>query len=140
MWKDVYHNAEFVHPPGPFPSQSSHDLESVLVHSFRLHRNLRRGDGGSTAEMEAPTRKVKEIPKTDGVLCASLVFGQFLLVAFKEYVHCYDLDLPDSRPSIIFRPTCGFLQSFHCVSAIDGEGCPFACVVLNEATKTTRQM
>ena len=72
-------------------------------------------------------------------LRVSLVFGRFLLLAFSEEVRCYDLNLDargsDSVASIIYR---GSLKSFHCVSAVDVDGHPFACVVLKERTQTSR--
>lgn len=140
VWKDVYPNAEFVRPPGPFPSQSTHDLENALVRSFRVHRNFRRAGGDRPVKIEATTHRLGMIQYPGVALCASLVFGRFLLVAFRDRVHCYDLNLPNLHPSVIYRSTCGILQSVHCVYAIDGEGCPFSCVVLNKVTERTRQM
>ncbi|KAG6374696.1 hypothetical protein JVT61DRAFT_4065 [Boletus reticuloceps] len=141
LWREAYRTAECVRPPGPFPWQSKDDLENVLVSSCRVERNLRRG--GGTAQTERPTLKVKEIRYTDvpvGFL-SRLVFGRLVLVAFSDQVRCYDLNLDaldSDSDGIIYRTTTGWtLKSFRCVSAIDVEGHPFACVVLNEETETT---
>ena len=137
IWSDAYRKAEFVHRPGPFPSQSTHNLEHALVSSFRVDRNLRLGG-------KRPAVKPREIQYTDADLGASLVFGQFLLVAFSEEVRCYDLNLDvldsSSCASIVYQSTGGTLKSFHCVSANDIEGHPFACVVLGEESQTAAQM
>lgn len=137
VWSDAYRKAHFVRPPGPFPSQSTHDLENALVPSFRSDRNLRH-DGG-TAQQETSTIKLREIRYTGVALRVSLVLRRFLLVALSEEVRCYDLNLDafdsNSGASIIYRPTGGTLKSFHCVSAIDVEGRPFTCVVLGEAIR-----
>ncbi|KAF8556469.1 hypothetical protein OG21DRAFT_1506574 [Imleria badia] len=139
IWSDAYRNAEFFHPPGPFLSQSAHDLENVLISSFRVDRNIRWG--GRTAQEERSILKlrVKEVLCTGLHPCVSLVFGRFLLIAFSEEIHCHDLNLDvfnsNSGASIIYRSTGVTVRSFHCVSAIDIEGRPFACVVLNEATE-----
>ncbi|KAF8142083.1 hypothetical protein EV363DRAFT_1249246 [Boletus edulis] len=136
IWADAYRTAEFVRPPGPFPSQSMQDLEKALITSFRIHQNLRHG--GGTAHAESLTFKSREFRYTDRVLDASLVFGQFLVIAFQDEVHCYDLSLDEaSGARIIYRPTHGILRSFHCTSAIDVEGRPFACVTLSEVTEET---
>lgn len=138
VWSDAYRNADFVRPPGPFLSQSAHDLENALVPSFRVDRNLR--GGGGTAQWEKPTLKLREIRYTGVDLHVSLVFGRFLFIALSEEVRCYDLNLDafdsNSGASIIYRSTGRTLKSFHCVSAIDVEGRPFACAVLSEATRT----
>jgi hypothetical protein len=142
VWSDAYRKAEFVRPPGPFLSQSAHDLEDALVSSSRVDRNL-RNDGG-TAQRERPTLKLREIRYTGVDIGANLVFGRFLFIALTEEVRCYDLNLDaldsNSGASIIYRSTGGTLRSFHCVSAIDIEGRPFACAVLSEEMQTTTQM
>ncbi|KAF8437083.1 hypothetical protein L210DRAFT_3641060 [Boletus edulis BED1] len=141
VWSDVYRKAEFICPPGPFLSRSAHDLEKALVSSFRVDRNLRHG--GST-QTERSTLKVREIRYTGVDLRVRLVFGRFLLVAFKEEVRCYDLNLDtsdsNSGASIIYRTTGASLRSFDCVSAVDAEGRSFACAVLNEITKTAARI
>ena len=85
VWSDAYRKAEFVRRPGPFPSQSAHDLENALVSSFRFDRNLRLGSAS-----ERPTLKWRQIhfPRLARAvgLGASLIFGRFLLIAFKEGV------------------------------------------------------
>lgn len=139
VWTDAYRKADFVRPPGPFLSQSAHDLENALVPSFRVDRNLRHG--GGTAQRDIPTlRKLREIRYTGVDLCISLIFGRYLFIALREEVRCYDLNLDafdsNSGASIIYRSTGGSrLKSCHCASAIDVEGRPFACVVLSEAAR-----
>ncbi|KAF8127417.1 hypothetical protein EV363DRAFT_1452345 [Boletus edulis] len=133
IWADAYRTAEFVRPPGPFPSQSMQDLEKALITSFRIHQNLRHGVG--TAHEERQTFKSREFRYSGGLHDASLVFGQFLVVAFQDEIRCYDLNLDEaSGARIIYRPTHGILKSFYCTSAIDVEGRPFACVTLSEGT------
>lgn len=144
VWSDAYRNAKFARPPGPFFWQSARDLENALVSCFRVNRNLRLG--GRTAQEEKSILKlrVKEVLYTDLRPCVSLVFGRFLLIAFNEEIHCHDLNLnvfnSKSGANIIHRSKGGTLRSFHCVSAFDTEGHPFACVVLNEATGLTSKM
>ncbi|KAG8215020.1 hypothetical protein J3R82DRAFT_8428 [Butyriboletus roseoflavus] len=139
VWSDAYRKANFVRPPGPFLSQSAHDLEHALVPSFRVDQNLRHG--GGTTQREKPTLKLREIRYTGVDLCVSLVFGRFLFIALSEEVRCYDLNIDasdrNSGASIIYRSTSRALRSFRCVSAIDVEGRPFACAVLSETTRTS---
>lgn len=96
------------------------------------------------AQKERPKLKLREIRYTGLHIGVSLVFARFLLIAFKEEVRCHDLSLDafdsNSGATIIYRSTGGILKSFYCASAIDVQGRPFACVVLNEETQTTRQM
>lgn len=142
VWSDAYRRAGFIRPPGPFLSQSAHDLEDALVCGSRVDWNLR--NGGGTAQRPRPTLKLREIRYTGVDIGVNLVFGRFLFIAFAEEVRCYDLNLDvldsNSGASIIYRSTGGTLRSFHCVSAINIEGRPFACVVLSEETQTTTQM
>ncbi|KAG9309500.1 hypothetical protein JVU11DRAFT_10471 [Chiua virens] len=137
VWSDTYRNAEFVRPPGPFPSQCARDLEDALVPSFRVHHSLSQDTG--TTQGEKPTIKLREIRYTGVDLRVSLIFGRFLFIALSEEIRCYDLsiDLFDSSSgaTIVYRSAGGSLRSFHCVSAIDVEGRPFACAVLSEVTQ-----
>ncbi|KAF8433206.1 hypothetical protein L210DRAFT_3556659 [Boletus edulis BED1] len=129
IWADAYRTAEFVRPPGPFPSHSMQDLEKALITSFRIHQNL--SHSGGTAHAERSTFKSREFRYNDRVLSASLVFG----------LHCYDLSLDEaSGARIIYRPTHGILRSFYCTSAIDVEGRPFACATLSEGTEETSRI
>ncbi|KAF8142005.1 hypothetical protein EV363DRAFT_1468924 [Boletus edulis] len=143
VWVDAYHTAEFPRPPGPFLSQSVHDLENILITSFRVSQNLQRYCSG-TAQRAVYIFKLREIRNTGINLHVNLIFGRFLLIASKEEIRCYDLNLDESDPnsggSIIYRTTGRIMRSFHCVSAVDVEGRRFACAVLNEATQTTRRM
>ncbi|KAF8449409.1 hypothetical protein L210DRAFT_2663152 [Boletus edulis BED1] len=146
VWRDAYLTADCVRPPGPFLWQSKQDLENVLVSSWRVERNLRRG--GGIAQTSRPTFKLREIRYTAVDLGVKLVFGRFLLIAFNSEVCCYDLNANvsgrktfNSGGNVIYRtPTAWTLVSFHCVSAIDVEGHPFTCAVLNEASETTRRI
>ena len=127
--------ANFIGPPGPFPSQSACDLENVLVPGFRVAQNL--GHGGGTEESEMPARKLGGIQYTGVALRVSLVFGQFLLIALSGEVRCHDLNQAGAfnshtGASILYRPKGGTLTSFYCVSAIGIDGRPRACVVLKE--------
>lgn len=143
VWIAAYRSAKFIRPPGPFFSQSAHDLEDALVPSFRVDRNL-RGHGDGDAQGERQAIKLREIRYTGVEVSIRLIFGRFLFIAFSKEVRCYDLNLDvfdsNSGASIIYRPTGSTLRSFHCASAIDIEGRPLACVVLNEETGSTRQM
>ncbi|KAF8437068.1 hypothetical protein L210DRAFT_391718 [Boletus edulis BED1] len=90
VWRDAYLTADCVRPPGPFLWQSKQDLENVLVSSWRVERNLRRG--GGIAQTSRPTFKLREIRYTAVDLGVKLVFGRFLLIAFNSEVCCYDLN------------------------------------------------
>lgn len=91
VWTEAYFRASLVRPPGPFLSQSARDLESALVSSFRVDRNLRHG--GRTTQSEHLTLKLRAIRYTGTALHVGLVFGRFLLIALPEEARCYDLDL-----------------------------------------------
>ena len=138
MWAEAYHNADFVRPPGPFLSKSAHELENVLVPSFRLDRKLRH-DGGASQSHNLML-ELMEIRYTGKAVHVGLVFGRFLLIAFSNEVYCRDLNLDASHGkscgSIIYRSTGGGLESFHCVSAVNVEGRQFACVVTKEPTQS----
>lgn len=140
VWSDAYRRSKFIRPPGPFPSQSAHYLENSLVLGFRVDRNFRHRDSGPTPR-EMPLHKLKEIRYAGQDLGVSLVFGRFILVAFNEEVRCYDLEMDrveidsDAR-GFFYRPKGATLKSFHCVSSIDVEGRPCACVVLKEVIQT----
>ncbi|KAG6374664.1 hypothetical protein JVT61DRAFT_4030 [Boletus reticuloceps] len=134
VWADAYRTAEFVRPPGPFPSQSMQDLEKALITSFRIHKKF--GHRVGTAHAKRQTFQSREFRYNGMLHDARLVFGQFLVVAFQDEIRCYDLTLDESSGArIIYRPTHGILRSFHCVSAIDVEGRPFTCVTLSEGTE-----
>ncbi|KAF8142060.1 hypothetical protein EV363DRAFT_1426031 [Boletus edulis] len=134
VWANAYRTAEFVRPPGPFPSQSMQDLEKALITSFRIHQKFCHYVG--TAHATRQTFKSREFRYNGRLHDARLVFGQFLVVAFDDEIRCYDLNLDEaSGARIIYRPTHGILKSFYCASAIDVEGRPFACVTLSEGTE-----
>lgn len=143
IWKNVYREADFVHPPGPFLWQSARDMESVLVSSFRVHRNIHRSDAASRTERA--TLKRRDVRYTGRLgIHHNLVFARFLVVAFRGEVRCYDLTLDsfdsNSGASIIYQSTDGMVRSFRCVSAIDTEGRPFACIVICEEIEMVTQM
>ncbi|KAF9219774.1 hypothetical protein BS17DRAFT_811004 [Gyrodon lividus] len=139
IWSDAYRRADFIKPPGPFLIQTVDDLESSLVASFKVDRNLRKGD----VRYQKNAIKTREIRYTGIDLHVSLVFGRFLIIVLSDEVRCYDLNADafdsNSGASIIYRPT-GVLRSFHCLTAIDEDGGPFACAVANEVTEGTRQI
>ncbi|KIK90777.1 hypothetical protein PAXRUDRAFT_61544, partial [Paxillus rubicundulus Ve08.2h10] len=138
IWSCAYRRAEFIKPPGPFLFQTGDDLERILVASFKVGRTFGQGN----ARREKSAHKSREICYTGIDLHASLVFGRFLVIALSEEVRCYDLNVDafdsNSGASIIYRPS-GALLSFHCLSAIDKDGRPFACVVANEGTGSSSQ-
>lgn len=137
IWKVAYLSAEFIRPPGPLTAQSVRDMENALVPSFRADQSLRQGATG-TAQMERPTRKLRDVRYTGKALRVALVFRQFLFIAFSEELRYYDLTLDasdsNSGSNVIYRPTLGTLQSFFPASAVDVDGRPFACIVLSEGT------
>ena len=139
VWSDVYRSANFVRPPGPFPSQSAHDLEHTLIASCRIDLNFRRRHGSSAAEWERPrpTRRIRYNGMDVGVI---LVFGRFLLVAFKDYIQCCTLNLRKLHARSIHRSSGGALSHFDCLSAVDGEGRQFACVIFNEEMEATKKL
>ncbi|KAF8141990.1 hypothetical protein EV363DRAFT_1392389 [Boletus edulis] len=146
VWVNAYRTAEFPRPPGPFPSQSVHDLENILVTSLRVSQNLQRLCSGrcGTTQSDAQTFKLREIRTTGMQFYVNLIFGRFLLVPFNEGIRCYELNLEESDPnsggSIIYRTTGRIVRLLHCVSAVDVGGRRFACAVLNEETQTARRI
>ena len=82
--------------------------------------------------------KLREIQYIGVEISVRLVFGQFLFIAQSNAVCCYDMNLDmfdsNSGAGMIYQSTGGILKSFHCISAIDIEGRPFACVVVSEGT------
>ncbi|KAF8449420.1 hypothetical protein L210DRAFT_3641004 [Boletus edulis BED1] len=135
VWTNAYRTAEFVRPPGPFLWQSTYDLEKALVCSFRVHWNLLNGGGPAQTEIQAC--KLREIRYTGIGVGVSLVFGQFLVIGFKEEVRCHDLKLEASDASIIYQSPGGMLRGFNCFSAVDVEGRPYACAMSFEDTETS---
>ncbi|KIJ20631.1 hypothetical protein PAXINDRAFT_95698 [Paxillus involutus ATCC 200175] len=138
IWSDAYRRAEFIRPPGPFLFQTAEELERSLVASFKVDRTFGQGN----VRREKSALKSREIRYTGIDLHVSLVFGRFLVIVLSEEVRCYDLNVDafdsNSGASIIYRPS-GALMSFHCLSAIDKDGRPFACAVANEGTGSSSQ-
>ncbi|KAF8556470.1 hypothetical protein OG21DRAFT_1483087 [Imleria badia] len=103
VWSDAFRKAEFVRPPGPFLSQSAHDLENTVVSGFRVDRNLRHG--GGTAQEERPTIKLREIRYTGVEVRICLIFGRFLFIAsnlLHQFEHdVFTIDAVDLGPRVI---------------------------------------
>ncbi|KIJ70421.1 hypothetical protein HYDPIDRAFT_105137 [Hydnomerulius pinastri MD-312] len=133
VWSDAYRRAGFIRPPGPFPTQTSNELERALVTSFKVDRNLRCGN----ARRGTPVVTSQEIRYTGVDLHVCLLFGKYLVIAFSDEVRCYNVDASDSEsgPYIVFKPS-GILKSFQCFSSTDGEGRPLACAIIHEIIRT----
>ncbi|KAN0088836.1 hypothetical protein V8E55_005893 [Tylopilus felleus] len=138
VWNDAYRRAEFVRPPGPFPSQSTHDLEDMLATSFRVDRNIRHIHHGRS--VPGPLLKPRRIQYRSTDLGLSLVFGQFLFIASRDKIRCCDLSHDNLRGTIVYQKAHGTIKSFHCVSATDGKGRAFACIVLSETMRKNNQI
>lgn len=86
VWDRTYRTSSLIRPLGPFPNQSSKDLEDILVHSAKFD--------AIWISSTTPSAVRKRILKMglNRKFATSLLLGRWLLVGSSDFLRCYDLD------------------------------------------------
>ncbi|KAH9480616.1 hypothetical protein JR316_0007216 [Psilocybe cubensis] len=97
-WARAYERSKFLLPEGPLSSQSSVQLENLLIQAAKIHRNWT----SSTTTVFKQRRFIRELPTYD--FDANVISGRFLQLALHDGISWYDLDSDDMNTPILTYP------------------------------------
>ncbi|KAF8158168.1 hypothetical protein B0H34DRAFT_444051 [Crassisporium funariophilum] len=99
VWVSAYEQSIYLLPDGPTPSQSSQDLESILVRAVKIHWNWT-----STSQTTKYIRRTFPHALPTYEFDADVIGGRYLLLAKEDGLSWYDLDGIDLGTPVLTYP------------------------------------
>ncbi|KIK69299.1 hypothetical protein GYMLUDRAFT_80600 [Collybiopsis luxurians FD-317 M1] len=90
VWRVAYRNSGYFLPPGPLPSQTSHDLERILLRAHRWNKIWLKQ---AQPVAHALTRSWSFQTEIEDMRIVELAHSRYISIQSRKYVQVYDLSI-----------------------------------------------